>query len=128
MPLIHEFEKHNQITVNDLQNVNLPIINKKRYGNGFVDLIPLITKVAKTIGNVYSTINGTNNDTNDSDSANMSSVSNIKQVVKSAKELGKQKKILKNKEKEITALKPKKDLNEIAKIMDSHKGEGFHKF
>ena len=114
MPLIHEFEKYKQI--------NLPIINKKRYGNGFVDLIPLVTKVAKTIGNVYSTINGTNNDTNINDS------DNIKQVVKSAKELGKQKKILKNKEKEIAALKPKKDLNEIAKIMDSHKGEGFHKF
>ena len=48
MPLIHEFEKHSQ--------PGLPIINKKRYGNGFADLLPLITKAAKTIGSVNKSI------------------------------------------------------------------------
>ena len=65
----------------------------------------------------------------------LQSASKIIQAVKSAKELTKHKEVVKNKQKEIAnaaKLKPKKDLDEIAKIMDLHKdkmsGDGFHKF
>ena len=53
MPMIHDFERHNFTMKEggalladsgqyDTGN-HLPFINKKRYGNGLADIIPLIT-------------------------------------------------------------------------------------
>ena len=120
MPIIHEFEEHNFTS----KEGNLPIVNKKRHGNGIADIIPSITNF---IGNNKELINNISNVAKATGSIADASAK-VTQAVKTAKELSQLKEIRKNNE-----IKPKKkDQSEISKIMNEHKldpkGDGFRSF
>ena len=61
MPIIHDFEEHNFTQKEGgsiLTSLDLPVINKKRYGNGIADIIPAITNI---IGNNKELISNVSN-------------------------------------------------------------------
>ena len=129
MPIIQEFEKHNFSTK---EGCSLPILNKKRYGNGLADIIPAISNF---IGNNKELINNVSNVAKAAGSVADAS-SKVTQAVKAAKELKQLKEIRKSNE-EKQEPKKKKDKTEIATILDGYntptttidpKGDGFHKF
>ena len=113
MPIIQEFEKHNFSTK---EGGSLPILNKKRYGNGLADIIPAISNF---IGNNKELINNVSNVAKAAGSVADAS-SKVTQAVKAAKELNQLKEIQKSNEAKKTP-KKKKDQNEIAKILDDYK-------
>ena len=124
MPVIHDFEEQN-LTIGG----SLPITNKKRYGNGFADILPSLTSFlgnnSELIGNVSNAAKAAGNVA--------SAYSKVTQAVKTAKELGRQKEM----QDSLSATKEqgykKKDSTEVAKILNEHKtfdpqGDGFRKF
>ena len=128
MPIIHEFEKQN-FSIGG----SLPIINKKRYGNGLADIIPSLTNF---LGNNSELISNVSNAAKAVGSvANASS--KVTQAVKAAKELGHLKEIQDSisAKKEQEHRHKKKDSTEISKILNDHKttsfdpqGDGFREF
>ena len=139
MPIIHDFEEHNFTQKEGgslLTSLDLPVINKKRYGNGIADIIPAITNI---IGNNKELISNVSNVAKTVGSIADASTK-VNQAVKSAKELNQLKEIQK-KNMEKKEPKKKKDQSEISKILDEHKnldpkgdgvaqpnGSGFHSF
>ena len=129
MPIIHEFEEQNF-----KEGGSIPIINKKRYGNNFADIIPSISNIVSNNKELLSNISNVAKAAGSVADAS----SKVTQAVKSAKELNQLREIKRN--NEVKKQKPKKkDQSEISKILDEHKktshsnpkldpkGEGFRK-
>ena len=146
--MIHDFEGHNftlkeggslLVDSNQYDTANqLPIINKKRYGNGLADIIPSITNF---IGNNKELISNVSNVAKAAGSVADAS-SKVTQAVKAAKELGQLKALRTSNtaKKEQEGTRKKKDSSEVAKILNEHmekkqkappfdpQGDGFRKF
>ena len=110
--------------------MQLPVINKKRHGNGIADIIPSITNF---IGNNKEFINNVSNVAKAAGSVTDASAK-VTQAVKAAKELN-QLNQLKEIRKNNKSKPKKKDQSEISKILDEHnlkkidpKGDGFQSF
>ena len=110
MPIIHEFEEQNF-----KEGGTIPIINKKRYGNGFADIIPSISNIVSINKELLSNISNVAKTAGSVADAS----SKVTQAVKAAKELSQLREIKKNNEVTKQKLK-KKDQSEISKILDEH--------
>ncbi len=91
MPIIHRFEEHNFASK---QRREIPIIiNKKRQGNGFADILPSITNFIGNNKDLISNVAKTTGSIADASSK-------VTQAVKAAKELNQLKEIQKSNEGE----------------------------
>ena len=124
MPIIHDFEKHNFIPIIKEGSSltfdaadQLPIIYKKRYGNGLADIIPTITNF---IGNNKELISNVSNVAKAAGSVADAS-SKVTQAVKAAKQLSQLKEIQTAKKEQEQGKRKKKDQAEITKMLNEHK-------